>query len=138
LASYFTHCKINNIHLTLSLFNAMSISYNQENHLISSIFAKRLRKLSPTKNMSEKINFVLKTSEQNAKNKFEIDYDSRNPFRICCLSLTPIYTGADLIECSFCNSPYLPKYDGEVCSICKIGCVGKRVQGIFSNYTKFK
>jgi coatomer protein complex subunit alpha (xenin) len=81
---------------------------------------------------------VLKVSEQTPKNKFDIDYDSRNPFRICCLSLTPIYSGSDLIECSYCNASYLPKYENQTCNICKIGCIGKKVQGLFNNIHKFK
>jgi coatomer protein complex subunit alpha (xenin) len=57
LSAYFTHCKINNIHLILSLFSAMTISFKQENFVTSTIFAKRLRKLSPPKNLADQVIF---------------------------------------------------------------------------------
>ena len=60
----------------------------------------------------------------------ELEYDERNPFVINCADLKPIYRGAPLVRCAFCNSAYLPEYKGKVCVTCGVSLVGVETLGL--------
>ena len=53
---------------------------------------------------------VLQISEGEARNTHKIDYDERNPFTVCCGSLTPIYKGSPTVRSAYCNAPYKPQF----------------------------
>jgi coatomer protein complex subunit alpha (xenin) len=59
-----------------------------------------------------------------------MNYDPRNPFVLCCQSLTPIYQGSPSSQCPFCQASYQPKFDGTTCAVCNLSVVGRRVAGI--------
>ncbi len=53
---------------------------------------------------------VLQISEAEARNAFRIEYDEKNPFVVCCGSLTPVYKGGEVIRSPFCNAAYKPEF----------------------------
>jgi coatomer protein complex subunit alpha (xenin) len=138
LASYFTRCRLNNIHIMLALNQAMTINFKLENFLIAANFANRLLKLTPNEKMTRDAKFVLQTKETKSTNKHELNYDDRNPFVICSLSMTPIYSGSPREICSYCLSPYLPKYRDQLCSVCDIGRIGTNAVGLYQYLQQFK
>lgn len=93
---------------------------------------------------------MLQVSEQNARNAHTIDYNERNPFTVCCLSLTPIYKGSPLVRSAFCNAAYKPEFkvchlsydvsasdcahvqyvQGQVCSIDMMSLIGEETLGL--------
>jgi hypothetical protein len=73
---------------------------------------------------------VLQISEGEARNAHRIEYDEKNPFVICCGSLTPIYKGSPTIRSSYCNAPYRPEFRGTVCVIDGMSVVGQESIGL--------
>lgn len=63
-------------------------------------------------------------------NQTEMNYDPRNPFVLCCQTLTPIYQGSASVKCAFCRASYQPKFEGSTCVVCNLAQVGKRVSGL--------
>eukprot|EP01080_Neovahlkampfia_damariscottae_P002084 gene2084-1956_t len=115
LSAYFTHAKLSQIHLMLSLVSTMTVHYKAENFSTAAGFAKRLKKLSPPAKLEQQANFVLQAATKNSTNKFDdLNYEPKNPFVICSASLTPIYAGSESINCSYCFAPYLKEYDGNL------------------------
>ncbi len=47
LAAYFTHCKLQPVHLALSLRSAMSIFFKLKNYATCATFCRRLLELNP-------------------------------------------------------------------------------------------
>jgi len=115
----------------LSLVSAMSVHFKNDNFLTAVSFAKRLKKISPPQNLAQQADYVLKTSETKQTNKYpQLNYDEKNPFNVCSLSLTPIYSGSDSINCPFCGAFYLPQFKDNLCVICNISSIGKSCSGL--------
>lgn len=130
LAAYFTKCKLNGAHITLSLNSAMTVSYKSENFQLASDFAKRLLKMTnvPDKMLAQ-ARFVIQKSEGKT-DKHELNYDARNPFVLCSRTMTPIYAGSKFVSCGYCQATYLPEYQGQTCAVCEISEVGKDCPGL--------
>jgi coatomer protein complex subunit alpha (xenin) len=62
--------------------------------------------------------------------EYKLEYDEFNPFDICAATYKPIYRGQEKEDCPFCQAKYQKSYKDTVCRICKVGLVGKSVQGI--------
>jgi len=59
LAAYFTHCRLQPIHLMLSLRSAMNIHYKIKNFKTASSFARRLLELGPKEEIATQVSFLL-------------------------------------------------------------------------------
>lgn len=114
LAAYFTHTNIQPMHLMLSLSSAMTCCYKVKNYKDASSFAKRLLELNPKPKLTEQARKVIAFAEKNSTNAFNLNYDERNPFVLCCNSYTPIYKGSPSISCPYCSAAYLPEFKGTV------------------------
>jgi len=135
LSAYFTHCKLNATHSRLGLFTAMITHFKKENMLTAAGFAKRLKKIIALQDPYQtQVNYVIKMSETKPNDALKLDYDEKNPFVICGMSLVPIYSGSEYVQCPFCTSCFLPKYKGDICSICMIGGIGKQPVSGLQNY----
>jgi len=131
LAAYFTHCELNENHLQLTLKLAINVIAKLKNYASLEDFARRLLDLSPAKQLQELAEKALKLVKQKGSTDFtKFNYDSRNPFVLCCSSLTPIYAGASRIICPFCGASYQNTFMGILCKICEISEVGKKVSGL--------
>ncbi|KAH0785747.1 Coatomer subunit alpha-3 [Histomonas meleagridis] len=134
LAAYFTHCKLDPIHLRLTLQSAMRIAFRFKYFNLSYEFASRLLELTPSPKVAEQAKKVVHASKaadaQKQQQPPKINYDSRNPFEICCKSLTPIYRGTQKVECPFCGACYKTEFKGCKCQICDLSKVGAKTSGL--------
>ena len=137
LAAYFTHCKLQNIHASLSLRSAMSIFYTLKNLGTAATFCRRLLELNPPAKVATQARQVLAACEKSPADAVELDYDSRNPFVICGKTFTPIYRGSKSKVCSYCGASFLPSADGITCTICEVGTVGGEASGLIT-YTQMR
>ena len=113
LAAYLTHCNLQPAHLLLSLNLAMSLAFKIKNFINAASFARRLLELGASAGnaaLMTKAKKVLQIAEGEARNAHRIEYDEKNPFVICCGSLTPIYKGAEVIRSAFCGAAYKPEF----------------------------
>ncbi|KAI8894425.1 coatomer WD associated region-domain-containing protein [Globomyces pollinis-pini] len=130
LAAYFTHCELQTIHLQLSIRQAMVQSFKLKNYGTAMSFAQRLLEQGPSPQVAASAKKILQHCERNSNNEVELNYDQYNPFVMCCESFTPIYQGSSSIQCPYCQSHYLPEYEGIVCKICQLCSVGATTTGI--------
>ena len=130
LAAYFTHCKLQNIHASLSLRSAMSIFYKLKNLGTAASFCRRLLELNPPAKVATQARQVLAACEKSPTDAVELHYDARNPFVICAKTYTPIYRGSKSRVCSYCSASFVPAAEGELCPICEIGTVGGEASGL--------
>jgi coatomer protein complex subunit alpha (xenin) len=135
LAAYFTHCNLQPAHLMLSLRLAMVAAFKLKNFITAASFARRLLELPELSSekhadLRNKARKVLTKSEAEGRNAHTLNYDERNPFELCCESLTPIYRGSDLVRCPFSGAAYLPEHKGKLCSISGISQIGLETLGL--------
>jgi coatomer protein complex subunit alpha (xenin) len=123
LAAYMTHCNLQPIHVLITLKSAMICTYKVKNYVTSSSFCRRLLELNPRPDFKDQALKVLKVCDENPKNEKPIDYDERNPFVVCGISLSPIYRGSPMLRCSYCSQPFLPEHAGKLCTVCCLGQV---------------
>eukprot|EP00997_Jenningsia_sp_PLL12_P007204 NODE_3815_length_728_cov_84.661267_g3216_i0.p2 GENE.NODE_3815_length_728_cov_84.661267_g3216_i0~~NODE_3815_length_728_cov_84.661267_g3216_i0.p2 ORF type:complete len:164 (+),score=65.81 NODE_3815_length_728_cov_84.661267_g3216_i0:28-492(+) len=139
LAAYFTHSNLQPTHLALSLISAMSASVKAKNYKTASGFARRLLELNPNHKGAGQARKVIQLAEQHQHNEeHQLDYDEKNPFVICGLSMKPIYRGAEQLRCSYCYQPFLPQHRDAVCPVCLIGTVGADASGMVNSYGQLK
>jgi len=136
LSAYFTHCTLQPIHLALALNLAMSQAFKGGNFINAASFAHRILELpdviTSKGDMRAKAMFVVKKSEEKARNEHKLQYDERNPFTVECLELVPIYKGTPSSRCSFCGSTYFPHAKGTVCVTCNLSVIGVETIGLVS------
>lgn len=123
LAAYFTHCQLQQKHVSLTLKKAMTIAFKEKNYALVLEFGTRLSKIV---NLPDKIQkmMALAQAQVSKQPSPKINYDPKNPFDVCCGSLTPIYRGSQKIICPFCGACYLPKFNDTKCAICQLSRVG--------------
>jgi len=130
LAAYFTHFKLQPIHQSLTLRQAMSTMYKIKNFNTAATLCHRLLELSPPAKLAQQARQVLAACEKNPTDAVELKYDPRNPFVVCAKTMTPIYRGNESIECPVCKSKYTPDAMNEMCYVCKIGKIGTTCSGL--------
>ncbi|GAM20654.1 hypothetical protein SAMD00019534_038290 [Acytostelium subglobosum LB1] len=131
LAAYFTHCNLEPTHLILSLRSAMNCAYKVKNFTLASSFAKRLLDLNPPQELSTQARKVFNFAQQNpTAGDIKMNYDERNPFVLCGLTLTPIYKGSPMVKCPLCMTSYQPAHKGKVCPTCQLAEIGKEASGL--------
>ena len=137
LCSYATHCKIDQKHLMLMLFSSMKSALKEKYYGISGGFALRLLDLHPPEKfatLAKKISAGYKAQELKAAKEGlqlpKVNYDPRNPFEVCCQSLTPLYRGTQKVKCPFCGASYSTSYQGKLCTICNLSKVGASSSGL--------
>ncbi|KAH9823265.1 coatomer WD associated region-domain-containing protein [Melampsora americana] len=136
LAAYFTHCRLQSVHLVLALRLAMTTFSKAKSYVTAATFAKRLLELNPAANVATQAKQVLSAGDRNPKDAIEIDYDQFSSFDICAGSLTPIYkqqTGeGGFVEDPFTGARYRSEFKGTVCKVSGITEVGKKTSGLRS------
>jgi len=133
LAAYFTHCNLEQVHLMLSLRSAMSCTYKIKNYQHAASFARRLLELDPKDDVVTQAKKVVKFCETNNENAHNLNYNERNPFAICGISLVPVYKGSPVVLCPYCQTSYLPEHKGKLCATCQIAQIGKEISGLQSH-----
>ncbi|KAF6161820.1 hypothetical protein GIB67_008581 [Kingdonia uniflora] len=139
LAAYFTHCKLQTPHLRLALLNAMTVCYKARNLNTAATFARRLLETNPTaENQARTARQVLKNAERNLIDEHELNYDFRNPFVVCAVTYVPIYRGQKDIACSYCNSRFVPDYQGQLCTVCNLAVAGADASGLLCSPSQIR
>ena len=130
LASYFTHCQLQTVHLQLAIRLAMMQAFKMRNFGTAKGFALRLLEQGPGAQVASAANKVLHVCEKNTSNSISLDYDPYNPFATCAASFTPIYQGSPSVQCPYCQASYRVEYQNSLCVICQLAKVGASANGI--------
>ncbi len=130
LAGLFTRCNMAAGHVALALRVAMKTSFDARNFAHAAGFARRLLELGPPQALAQRARRVIQLADSNMTNTHEIDYDERRDFVVDCATLTPLYAGDEREVCSYCGAVHHHSHKGGVCSICGIGEVGGRAEGL--------
>lgn len=130
LAAYFTHCKLQPVHLILTLRTALNMFFKIKNYKTAASFARRLLELGPRPEVSQQARKILQACEMNPIDEQNLIYDEHNPFNLCSTTYKPIYRGKPEEKCSLCGAFYSPDYKGIQCVICGVAEVGKDVIGL--------
>ena len=138
LAAYFTHFSLQPIHLSLTLRQAMSTMFKLKNFNTAATICHRLLEVNPPLKIATQAKQVLAACEKKPTDAVELDYDPRNPFVVCAATQTPIYRGSDHVTCPMCHSKFLPKFNGTLCTVCKVAKIGAKASGLSILNTKRK
>eukprot|EP01047_Picozoa_sp_COSAG01_P027075 COSAG01_NODE_1772_length_9263_cov_93.070930_3_plen_1231_part_00 len=132
MAALCAHCKLQAPHLVLALRVAMQALVHKEvnNFQDAASICRRLLELNPAPALAQKAKTILQACDKNPRNETKIDYDSRNPFVICAISLKPIFKGNPVLTCGLSGSSYMPKYKGEQCPTTLLTTVGVESSGL--------
>lgn len=132
LAAYFTHCNLQRIHLILSLRSAMSSFFKLKNLNTCSTFCRRLLELQPDEKTATQARQVLTACEKSPTDAEQLNYDPRNPFDICSLTMTPIYRGNKFIEDPYTKARFQLECMGKISPIGEISQIGLEASGLVS------
>ena len=129
LAAYFTHCELLPVHQMLTLRTAATISFKLKNLKMASSFARRLLELGPKPDMAMNAKKIIQASGNDPKEN-PVNYDERNPFKICAATFQPIYRGKPNVVCPFTQAFYVPEKAGSIDTLAGISEVGKKCVGM--------
>ena len=129
-AAYFTHVGLLPSHERLALQSAMRVCMKAKNYLTAKPIIQRLLDLSPPEKVANMARTHLSVAAKNATNAYQIDYNERNPFVVCAVSMKPIYRGKQSIVCPLCGAHAMPQYAGTLCPICEISELGGAPTGL--------
>ncbi|CAD5111121.1 DgyrCDS461 [Dimorphilus gyrociliatus] len=138
MAAYFTHCKLQPIHLILTLRTALNLSFKLKNLKTAASFARRLLELGPKQEVAVQARKIMMVCEKNPSDNLDLKYDEHNPFDICGASFTPIYKGKPVVKCPLSGACYLPEFKGQVCRITKATEIGKDTIGLRISTSQFR
>ncbi|CAD5114426.1 DgyrCDS3559 [Dimorphilus gyrociliatus] len=138
MAAYFTHCKLQPVHMILTLRNAMNLSFKIKNFRLASSFARRLLELGPKQEIALQARKLAAVCEKNPTDAHDLRYDEHNPFDVCASSYIPIYRGKPVVKCPLSNACYLPEFKGQVCQITKVTEIGKDCIGLRISPLQFR
>ncbi|OHT05607.1 Coatomer subunit alpha-3 [Tritrichomonas foetus] len=130
LATYLTYLKLIPSHIRLVLQSAMRVLAKGENYLTCKPICQRILDMAPPEKIAKQAQQMLALCTQKASNKYKIDFDERNPFVVCAMSMKPIYRGRPVLQCPFCGASYAATYKGQVCSICEMCEIGAQCSGL--------
>lgn len=132
LACYFTHFKLQPLHLTLCLGQAMNVAYKAGNLKSAANLARRMLEQDPSQERAEKARKVILAVEaKGATEALKMDYDDRNPFTLCSVSKRPMYRGTvEPVRCSYCFAQAHPQFKGQQCPVCMVARIGGEASGM--------
>jgi len=142
LAVYFTHCKLQAVHMCLALKAAISCCYKIKCFKTTAACCRQILELAPNHPAVSKliklsqIRGVLKMCEKEDSEAHDLDFDVSASFTICANSFTPIHKGAPASSCPFCSSNFHAKFDGKLCDSCQLGKIGAEGTGLSGLYSK--
>jgi len=132
LAAYFTHCRLQPVHLALALRSAMTVFYKIGNHATCAHFCRRLLELSPPEKMAAQARQVLGACERPgaADADPDVNYDPRNPFDVCCLTFSPIYRGGKFALDPYTGARFQPDCAGRLSPLGEFVSIGADASGL--------
>jgi len=152
LAAYFTHCKLENVHVILGLRSAMNVFYKLKNFATCATFCRRLIELNPGPKVSpllakysdsvaqwsQNARQALAQCEKSPEDAVQINYDARNPFDVDCLSFAPIYRGTKFTQCPYTGARFFPEHEGKVCPVGDLSKIGADASGLICSSTQIR
>ena len=130
LAVYLTHVQLAPSHLKLVLQSAMRVALKSNDLLTARSVITRLLQLSPNEKIAKQCQMAMAKIQNNPTNTHTIEYDERNPFNVCAMSMKPIYRGKSSYTCPLCGAHYFPQFKGQLCAICEISEIGAQCSGL--------
>jgi coatomer protein complex subunit alpha (xenin) len=131
LAAYFTHCRLQPVHLALALRSAMTVFYKQGNLATCAHFCRRLLELSPPEKMAAQARQVLAACEKTPKDADpDVNYDPRNPFDVCCLTFSPVYRGSKFALDPYTGARFQPECAGQLSPLGEFVQIGADASGL--------
>lgn len=120
LASYFTTCDMQSVHLQLAIRHAMVQSFKLKNFKQASHFASRLLQESPAPAVAQSAQRIIQHCERITTDEIMVDYNFNGRNEVCADSLV-LLNGVGK-ECRFCKAKYRREYSGvcKVCVVCKV------------------
>lgn len=132
LALYFTHFNLLRPHLVLALSQAMTKSYKKKNYRTAATVARRMLDQEPPKNKADQASAIIFDAE-GKDDEAALEYDALNPFKLCCVSLKPMYKGSvSPIHCPLCRSPAMPQHRNTLCPTCELSSLGAEGLGLWN------
>lgn len=131
LATYLTYLKLIPSHVRLVLQSAMRVAAKGENYATLKPICQRLLDLAPPEKVAKQAQQMLSIcSQKGLANKHKIEFDERNPFVVCAMSMKPIYRGRALVQCPFCGANFATQFKGKICSVCEMCEIGAQCSGL--------
>ncbi|CAG0901661.1 unnamed protein product [Darwinula stevensoni] len=130
MAIYFTHVNLQPAHQILTLRTALTVAYKIKCLQTAGSLARRLLELGPKPEIAQQARKILQVCDKSPLDESRLHYDEHNPFTICGASYVPIYRGKPEVTCPFCNTSYLPEFEAQLCRVCTVSEVGKKVSGL--------
>jgi coatomer subunit alpha len=131
LAAYFTHCRLQPVHLALALRSAMTVFYKLGNLATCAHFCRRLLELSPPEKMAAQARQVLAACEKAPQDTdAAVRYDPRNPFDVCCLTFTPVYRGSKFSVDPYTGARFQPECEGKLSPLGDFVMIGSDASGL--------
>jgi len=133
LAALFTHCQLQPRHVQLVLKLATNAAAKARCYALAEEFARRLLDQGPPQDLVEHAEKVLKLVEQKGRSDaLKLNYDGRNPFKICGGTLAPIYEGSPSASCPYCGATFVSAAKGRKCPTCQLAEIGRQASGLLS------
>lgn len=142
LAAYFTHCKLQPIHLVLALNLAITCCYRMKCFKTTAACCRRILELAPSHpNVAKlvklsQIRGVLKLCDKEDTEAHELNFDETTSFSICANSFTPVLKDDKSCDCPFCGVVFHDRFSGTLCTSCQLGKVGAKGSGFAGLYTR--
>ena len=130
MAIYFTHVNLQPAHQILTLRTALTVAYKVKCLQTAGSLARRLLELGPKPEIAQQARKILQVCDKSPLDENRLQYDEHNPFTICGASYVPIYRGKPEVTCPFCNTSYLPEFETQLCQVCTVSEIGKKVSGL--------
>lgn len=124
MAAYFTHCRLQPVHLLLTLRTAANLLFKARCFKSAGGMARRLLELGPKPETAQHARKILAQVDKNPTDELELRYDAHNPFALCAASFTPLYRGTPQLHCPLCKASYDPEFTESVCRVCLLSQIG--------------
>lgn len=142
LSAYFTHCKLQPVHLVLALRAAIKCCYSIKCYKTTAACCRRILELAPSHpNVAKLIKLsqirgVLKMCDKEDSEAHDLSFDETASFTICAGSFTPIQKEDKSSQCPFCGANFHGKFAGTLCASCQLGKVGAKGTGFTGLYQR--
>jgi len=138
LAAFFTQRKLQPIHTILSLRVAIKACITIKCYKTTAGLCRRVLDLAVSSNqaaLQKVVNFkqirqALKVCEKENSEAHDLSFDESANAELCANSLTPVPKGQQAVQCPYCGSKFLSKFDGTLCSTCNLSKVGADTTGL--------
>jgi len=138
LATYFTRCKLQVVHIVLGLRMAIKHTYTAKNFKTCAALCRRLLEIGSANtnpNVAKHINIqqvksALSSCEQTPTDAGDMKYSETDAFVLCAETLTPMSRTEATVRCPYCQSLYKREFAGRLCRTCMLSKIGAEATGM--------